>query len=55
MTGGGFGGCVIALVETARVDTLVASVVAAAEHAGGPTPTAFTARAGRGASVDQVR
>ncbi|MGU3292043.1 galactokinase [Williamsia sp. M5A3_1d] len=55
MTGGGFGGCVIALVETARVDTLIASVMAAVQNAGGPVPTAFTARAGRGASVDQLR
>jgi galactokinase len=49
MTGGGFGGCVIGLVETRAADAAVAAVQAAfAEHGFGH-PKAFTAVPSRGA------
>ncbi|MDG5769969.1 galactokinase [Mycolicibacterium fortuitum] len=49
MTGGGFGGCVIALVPAQRVDAVSDAVVAAARAAGYPKPGVTRARAGAGA------
>ncbi|WP_392425407.1 galactokinase [Barrientosiimonas humi] len=49
MTGGGFGGCVIALVDAAAVDRVTAAVTDAAARAGHPTPVAFVAEPGDGA------
>lgn len=43
MTGGGFGGCVIALVPRDRADTVVEAVRAAFSDAGYAEPSAFTA------------
>lgn len=49
MTGGGFGGCVIALVDLDRVEQVAAACVRAARTAGHPRPTAFVAEFGPGA------
>ncbi len=43
MTGGGFGGCVISVVETGAVDAVAAAVEKAFADAGFGAPTAFTA------------
>lgn len=50
MTGGGFGGCVIALVPGAEVENITENVTLDIARGGFPTPTVFTARAGAGAS-----
>ena len=50
MTGGGFGGCAIALVETAGVDAFVASIAPAYRHATGLEPTIYVGAGGAGAS-----
>ena len=44
MTGGGFGGCAVALVPVDRVDAVAAMVATAYAGAGYPTPRWFTAR-----------
>lgn len=49
MTGGGFGGCVIALVDQDAVDRVTSECETAAERAGHPTPSAFVAQLGDGA------
>ncbi|WP_375296104.1 galactokinase [Saccharothrix sp.] len=49
MTGGGFGGCVIALVDTARVDGCMAAVREAFARNGFTAPECFTATAAAGA------
>ncbi|MCD0442548.1 galactokinase [Glycomyces sp. A-F 0318] len=49
MTGGGFGGSAIALVEAAAAPKVEAAVLEAAAAAGLPTPRVFTARAAAGA------
>ena len=49
MTGGGFGGCVLALVEADAVDATVQAVEAAYETAGYDPPSAFVAQASDGA------
>ena len=49
MTGGGFGGCVIALVATAKVDTVGDAVRQVASEFGYPEPTVTRTHAGRGA------
>ena len=49
MTGGGFGGCVLALVGTDRVDALVAAVRHAFASAGYGEPVTFLARPSAGA------
>lgn len=49
MTGGGFGGCVIALVDADAVDTVTAACEAAAAAGGFARPTAFEAVASGGA------
>ncbi|GAA4555311.1 galactokinase [Pseudonocardia xishanensis] len=49
MTGGGFGGCVIALVEVADVDAVTRAVEAAYADRGWEPPVAFTAVASAGA------
>lgn len=50
MTGGGFGGCVIALVPAVEVDSITESITTDIAAGGFPVPTIFTARAGNGAS-----
>ena len=49
MTGGGFGGCVIALVDADKVDVAVTSAVDAAARGGFNTPEPFVALASAGA------
>ena len=49
MTGGGFGGCVIALVPTDRVDVVSAAVRSAVDGAGYPEPTIARTHAAAGA------
>ena len=49
ITGGGFGGCVIALVESAEVDAATAAVEATYEKNGYAPPSAFAAVAADGA------
>jgi galactokinase len=49
MTGGGFGGCVLALVETGQVEQVVRAVEAAYAKAGFHPPSAFVATASDGA------
>ena len=49
MTGGGFGGCVLALVEGDRVEPVVRAVEAAYDAAGFRAPRAFVAAAADGA------
>ncbi|MDN5748923.1 MAG: galactokinase [Pseudonocardia sp.] len=49
MTGGGFGGCVVALVDAARVADVVGAVEVAYAAAGYRAPAAFVATAGDGA------
>ena len=48
MTGGGFGGCVVALVETADVDRVGAAVATAFAGAGHGAPSWFVAHASPG-------
>jgi galactokinase len=50
MTGGGFGGSAIALIDADRVDGLAAAVTAAYERAGFALPAVFMAVASRGAA-----
>lgn len=54
MTGGGFGGCVIALVPTDDVDALVDAVRGDIRGAEYPAPDVFLARAGDGAHPTPV-
>jgi galactokinase len=49
MTGGGFGGCVIALVDAAEVDSVAGAVAKAFADAGFDPPAPFTAIPSRGA------
>ncbi|WP_144720669.1 galactokinase [Agrococcus jejuensis] len=49
ITGGGFGGACIALVDVDRADEIAAAVTARVTGAGHPTPTTFTVRASAGA------
>lgn len=51
MTGGGFGGCVIALADTAKVDAVSDAVREALRDGGYREPTIVHTRAGRGAGV----
>jgi galactokinase len=49
ITGGGFGGCVIALVDSSDADAAAAAVAAAYQKNGFPPPSAFAAVASDGA------
>lgn len=49
MTGGGFGGCVLALVDAAAVESTAAAVTDAYARRGFAAPACFTARPGAGA------
>ncbi|HMT34005.1 MAG TPA: galactokinase [Dermatophilaceae bacterium] len=53
MTGGGFGGCCIALVERDRADAVGAAVVSAFRERGWRDPTPFTVTAARGAGRER--
>jgi galactokinase len=51
MTGGGFGGCVIALAPVAKADHIAEEVHKAVGDAGYPPPTITRTRAGQGAAL----
>jgi galactokinase len=51
MTGGGFGGCTVTLVETAQADDVAQQVTSAYQQQTGIVPTALTSRPSRGAHV----
>lgn len=51
MTGGGFGGCTVSLVETARVDDVAKEVTASYRRKTGIEPAALTSRPSCGAHV----
>ncbi|MGK5679289.1 galactokinase [Actinoplanes sp. URMC 104] len=50
MTGGGFGGCVLALIDADRAEAVTAAVEQAYAQAGFTAPTAWTVTAGPGAT-----
>ncbi|BBZ10568.1 galactokinase [Mycobacterium branderi] len=54
MTGGGFGGCVIALVPTERVDAVASAVRGAVHEAGYEQPVITRTYAAQGAGVPRV-
>ena len=54
MTGAGFGGCAVALVDTAHVDDFVARVTARYRAAAGRVPHCYVCNAADGASVEVV-
>ncbi|MGQ0560731.1 MAG: galactokinase [Gemmatimonadota bacterium] len=54
MTGAGFGGCAVALVESAAASAFVAHVAHAYEQAFGPRPMLYVCTAAPGASVEPV-
>ena len=51
MTGGGFGGCAIALVDQARVDEIESVVATGYESATGLRPEIFSTKASKGSSL----
>ena len=50
MTGGGFGGCILALIDADRADEVTAAVAAAYDREGFTAPTAFVAVPSQGAT-----
>ncbi|TBW38739.1 galactokinase [Siculibacillus lacustris] len=55
MTGGGFGGCTVSLVETAAVGEFMATVAASYRAATGLDPTVFACSPAAGVGVVEVR
>ena len=55
MTGGGFAGCAVALVQADRADEFAARVSADYEAATGLTPAIYISVASNGASVEELR
>jgi galactokinase len=51
MTGGGFGGCAVALVKTDQVDSIIKTIEAGYKKKTGITPTLFVSRPAQGATV----
>ncbi len=51
MTGGGFGGCTVSLVETARVNAVADSIAKSYHAETGIAPTIITSRPARGAHI----
>lgn len=51
MTGGGFGGCTVALVESGKVDAISGRIAAEYERRTGIKPTLFVSRPAAGATV----
>jgi galactokinase len=51
MTGGGFGGCVIALAPVAKADQVADAIRTAVADAGYNSPTITRTRAGQGAAL----
>jgi galactokinase len=54
MTGGGFGGCTVSLVETGRAGQIASSIVAGYEKKTGIRPTVIMTRPARGAHILQT-
>lgn len=54
MTGGGFGGCAVALVDNGAVDAFVQAVAPAYEAETGLTPQIYVCQAGAGSSVERL-
>ena len=54
MTGGGFGGCAVALVDNGAVDAFVQAVAPAYEAETGLTPQIYVCHAGAGSSVERL-
>ena len=55
MTGAGFGGCAVALVEAARAPAFIAALDPAYRTATGLEPQSYVCRAADGASVERTR
>jgi galactokinase len=53
MTGGGFGGCTVALVKTDKVDSVMKTIEAEYTKRTGIKPTMFVSRPGQGATLLQ--
>jgi galactokinase len=53
MTGGGFGGCTVSLVETANVDSVAQHLAQSYRVKTGIEPTVLTSRPARGAHIVQ--
>ena len=51
MTGGGFGGCTVALVQVDKVSLVMKKIQADYKQKTGITPTMFVSRPGQGATV----
>jgi len=51
MTGGGFGGCTVSLIETSRTTAILAEITERYRSATGIEPTAFVTQPGQGARV----
>ncbi|HEX7469983.1 MAG TPA: galactokinase, partial [Verrucomicrobiae bacterium] len=51
MTGGGFGGCTVALVKTNVVESVMKTIEDEYKKKTGITPTMFVSRPGQGATV----
>jgi galactokinase len=51
MTGGGFGGCTVSLIETSRTAEIVESITSRYQSATGIVPAAFVTRPAQGAKV----
>ncbi|MCX6896799.1 MAG: galactokinase, partial [Verrucomicrobia bacterium] len=51
MTGGGFGGCTVALVKTDKVDSVMKTIEAEYTKRTGIKPTMFVSRPGQGATL----
>jgi galactokinase len=54
MTGGGFGGCTVSLVETGRVDSVAERMATAYRAETGIDPSILTSRPAHGAHVIQA-
>jgi galactokinase len=54
MTGGGFGGCTVSLVQTAAVETIAATIRRAYQQKTGIDPTIFVSRPAEGATIVQA-
>ncbi len=54
MTGGGFGGCAVALVDNGAVETFVAAVAPAYTEKTELTPRLYVCQAAAGSSVEKL-
>jgi len=55
MTGGGFGGCAVAVVDAARSQATAMRIVDAVRCAGLQEPTTFVTRAAQGATLSDLQ